>query len=109
MGNMLNFMEARNILSRDGNARQREPRPRSSSQANSQVTVLTLRVAELEGQMSVILQSLARSGIPIPNFGASTSEPVHPEHPHHTTAPVDPQIPEPHILDDHVDFGTLFD
>ncbi|CAL8084894.1 unnamed protein product [Prunus armeniaca] len=64
-----------------GNARQREPRPRSSSQANSQVTVLTSRVAELEGQMSVILQSLARSGIPIPNFGASTSEPVHPEHP----------------------------
>ncbi|CAL8175680.1 unnamed protein product [Prunus armeniaca] len=61
-----------------GNARQREPRPRSSSQANSQVTVLTSQVAELEGQMSVILQSLAQSGIPIPNFGASTSEPVHP-------------------------------
>ncbi|CAL2239658.1 unnamed protein product [Prunus armeniaca] len=92
-----------------GNARQREPRPQSSSQANSQVTVLTSRVAELEGQMSVILQSLARSGIPIPNFGASTSETVHPEHPQQTTAPVDPQIPEPHMPDDHVDFGTLFD
>ncbi|CAL9011610.1 unnamed protein product [Prunus brigantina] len=92
-----------------GNAQQREPRPRSSSQANSQVTILTSRVAELEGQMSVILQSLARSGIPIPNFGASTSETVHPEHPQQTTAPVDPQILEPHMLDDHVDFGTLFD
>ncbi|CAL8153023.1 unnamed protein product [Prunus armeniaca] len=71
-----------------GNARQREPRLRSSSQANSQVTILTSRVAELEGQMSVILQSLARSRIPIPNFGASTSEPVHPEHPQQTTIPV---------------------
>ncbi|CAL2246737.1 unnamed protein product [Prunus armeniaca] len=92
-----------------GNARQSEPRPRSSSQANSQVTVLTSRVAELEGQMLVILQSLARSGIPIPNFGASTSETVHPEHPQQTTAPIDPQILEPHMPNDHVDFGTLFD
>ncbi|CAL2272024.1 unnamed protein product [Prunus armeniaca] len=87
-----------------GNARQREPRPRSSSQANSQVIVLSSRVGELEGQMSVILQSLARSGIPIPNFGALTSE-----HPHQTTAPIDPQISEPHMPDDHIDFGTLFD
>ncbi|XP_016650377.1 PREDICTED: uncharacterized protein LOC107881315 [Prunus mume] len=92
-----------------GNARQREPRPRSSSQANSQVTVLTSRVAELEGQMSVILQSLARSGIPIPNFGASTSEPVQPEHPQHTTAPADAHTSEPHVADDQLDFGTLFD
>ncbi|CAL2225010.1 unnamed protein product [Prunus armeniaca] len=92
-----------------GNAQQREPRPRSSSQANSQVTVLTSRVAELEGQMLVILQSLAWSGIPIPNFGASTSEPVHPEHPQHTTAPADAQTSEPHMADDQVDFGTLFD
>ena len=97
-----------------GNARQREPRPRSSSQANSQVTVLTSRVAELEGQMSVILQSLARSDIPITNFGASTSEPVHPEHPQHTTAPTDahtsePHTSEPHVADDQLDFGTLFD
>ncbi|CAL9004845.1 unnamed protein product, partial [Prunus brigantina] len=65
-----------------GNARQREPTPRSSSPANSQVTVLTSRVAELEGQMSVILQSLAWFDIPIPNFGAPTSEPIHLEHPH---------------------------
>ncbi|CAL9007224.1 unnamed protein product [Prunus brigantina] len=92
-----------------GNARQREPRPRSAAQANSQVTVLTSRVAELEGQMSVILQSLARSGIPIPSYGTSTSETSHPEHPQQTTAPVEPQIPEPHMPDDHVDFGTLFD
>ncbi|CAL8999750.1 unnamed protein product [Prunus brigantina] len=92
-----------------GNARQREPRPRSASQANSQVTVLTSRVAELEGKMSVILQSLARSGIPIPNFDTSTSETSHPEHPQQTTAPIDSQIPEPHMPDDHVDFGTLFD
>ncbi|CAL2227821.1 unnamed protein product [Prunus armeniaca] len=75
------------------NARQMEPQPRSSSQAKSQVTVLTSRVAELEGQMSVILQSLVRSGIPIPNFGASTSETVHPEHPQQTTTPVDPRSP----------------
>ncbi|CAL2272026.1 unnamed protein product [Prunus armeniaca] len=92
-----------------GKARQREPRPQSSSQANSQVTVLTSRVAELEGRMSVILQSLARSGIPIPNFGAPTSEPVYLQHPHHTTAPVDAQTSEPHVADDHVDFRTLFD
>ncbi|CAL8161833.1 unnamed protein product [Prunus armeniaca] len=92
-----------------GNARQREPRPRSSSQANSQVTILTSQVAELEGQMSVILQSLARSSIPIPNFGSSTSEPVHPEHPQHTTAPADAHTSEPHVADDQVDFGTLFD
>ncbi|CAL8992495.1 unnamed protein product, partial [Prunus brigantina] len=92
-----------------GNARQREPRPQSSSQANIQVTVLTSRVAELEGQMSVILQSLARSGIPIPNFGAPTFEPIHPEHPQQTTAPVDAQTSEPHVADDQVDFGTLFD
>ncbi|CAL8115507.1 unnamed protein product [Prunus armeniaca] len=92
-----------------GNARQREPRLRSSSQANNQVTILISRVAKLEGQMSVILQSLAQSGIPIPNFGAPTSEPVHPEHPQQTTGPVDAQTTEPHVADDQVDFGTLFD
>ncbi|CAL8083225.1 unnamed protein product [Prunus armeniaca] len=85
-----------------GNARQKEPRPRSSSQANNQVTVLTSRVAELKGQMSVILQSLERSGIPIPNFGAPTSEPVHPEHPQQTTAPVNAQTFEPHVADDQI-------
>ncbi|CAL2239808.1 unnamed protein product [Prunus armeniaca] len=85
-----------------GNARQREPRPQSSSQANNQVIVLTSRVAELEGQMSVILQSLARSGIPIPNFGASTSEPVYPGHPQHTTAPADAHTSEPHVADDQI-------
>ncbi|CAL9004856.1 unnamed protein product [Prunus brigantina] len=62
-----------------GNSRQREPRPRSSSQANSQVTVLTSQVAELEGQMSVILQSLARSSIP-----------------QHTTAPAPRATPAHH-------------
>ncbi|CAL9025550.1 unnamed protein product [Prunus brigantina] len=72
-----------------GNARQREPRPLSSSQANS--------------------QSLARFGIPIPNFGAPTSEPVQPKHPQQTTAPVDAQTSEVHVADDQVDFGTLFD
>ncbi|CAL8163992.1 unnamed protein product [Prunus armeniaca] len=92
-----------------GNARRREPRPRSSVQSNSQVTVLTAQVAALQGQMSVILQSLARSGIPVPQFDASTSEPVHPEHARQTTAPVDPQTSELHMPDDQVDFGTLFD
>ncbi|BBH07078.1 hypothetical protein Prudu_018898 [Prunus dulcis] len=92
-----------------GNARWREPRPRSSAQSNSQVTALTAQVATLQSQMSVILQSLAQPGIPVPHFDASTSEPVHPEHPHQTTAPVDPQTSEPHVPDDNVDFGTLFD
>ncbi|BBH09179.1 hypothetical protein Prudu_021603 [Prunus dulcis] len=53
--------------------------------------------------------SLAQSCIPVPHFDAPASEPVHPEHPHQTTAPVDPQTSEPHVLDDNVDFGTLFD
>ena len=92
-----------------GNARRREPRPRSSAQSNSQVTALTAQVATLQSQMSVILQSLAQSGIPVPHFDALTSEPVHPEHPHQTTAPVDLQTSEPHVPDDNVDFGTLFD
>ncbi|BBG96500.1 hypothetical protein Prudu_005321, partial [Prunus dulcis] len=65
-----------------GNAKRREPRPRSSAQSNSQVTALTAQVATLQSQMSVILQSLAQSGIPVPHFDVPTSEPVHPEHPH---------------------------
>ncbi|CAL8994473.1 unnamed protein product, partial [Prunus brigantina] len=40
-----------------GNARRREPRPRSSAQSNSQVTALTAKVVELQGQMLVILES----------------------------------------------------
>ncbi|BBN69787.1 hypothetical protein Prudu_1169S001800 [Prunus dulcis] len=91
-----------------GNARRREPRPRSSAQSNSQVTALTAEVATLRSQMSVILQSLAQSGIPVPNFNVPTSEPVHPEHPHQMPARVDPQTSEPHVPDDNVDFGTLF-
>ncbi|CAL9025505.1 unnamed protein product [Prunus brigantina] len=92
-----------------GNARQRDPRPRSSSQGNSQVTALTAKVAELQGQMSVILESLARSGFPVPRsgfpiqqFAASTSDPVHPsEHGHQTSAPMDNvQTSEPHLPDD---------
>ncbi|BBH02359.1 hypothetical protein Prudu_012898 [Prunus dulcis] len=92
-----------------GNARRREPRPRSSAQSNSQVTALTAEVATLRSQMSVILQSLAQSGIPVPHFDVPTSEPVHPEHPHQMPARVDPQTSEPHVPDDNVDFGTLFD
>ncbi|BBN67627.1 hypothetical protein Prudu_134S000200 [Prunus dulcis] len=100
-----------------GNARQREPRPRSSAQSNSQVTTLTAQVAELQGQMSVILQSLAQGGFPIPQFRASTSQPVHPEHAHQTTAPVDTQTTVPvdaqtseaYTGDDPVDFASLFD
>ncbi|BBN69981.1 hypothetical protein Prudu_1311S000200 [Prunus dulcis] len=92
-----------------GNARQREPRPRSSMQSNSQVIALTAQVATLESQMSVILQSLARSGIPIPHFDAPTSEPFHPEDPHQTTAPVNAQTSESHAGDDSVDFDSLFD
>ncbi|BBG93088.1 hypothetical protein Prudu_000997, partial [Prunus dulcis] len=85
-----------------GNARRREPRPRSSAQSNSQV-------ATLQSQMSVILQSLAQSGIPVPHFDMPTSELVHPEHPHQTPATVDPQTFELHVPYDNVDFGTLFD
>ncbi|CAL9018036.1 unnamed protein product [Prunus brigantina] len=89
-----------------GNARQREPRPRPAAQS-SQVTALTVQVATLQSQMSVILESLARSGIPIPQFHTATSEPVQPEHPQQTTAPA--QTSEQHVPDDNVDFGTLFD
>ncbi|BBG99356.1 hypothetical protein Prudu_009019 [Prunus dulcis] len=92
-----------------GNARRREPRPRSSAQSNSQVTALTAQVATLENKLSAILQSLAQSGIPVPHFDAPTSEPVHPEHPHQTTAPVNAQTSDPHIGDDSVDFDSLFD
>ncbi|BBN70388.1 hypothetical protein Prudu_1466S001400 [Prunus dulcis] len=45
----------------------------------------------------------------VSHFDVPTSEPVHPEHPHQTTALVDPQTSEPHVPDDNVDFGTLFD
>ncbi|CAL2238294.1 unnamed protein product [Prunus armeniaca] len=91
-----------------GNGRQQEPIPRSSSQSN-EVTALTATVAELKGQMSMILESLARSDIPIPQFGSSsTSQP--PEPGHQTSALADnAQTSEPHLPDDHVDFGTLFD
>ncbi|CAL8991721.1 unnamed protein product [Prunus brigantina] len=100
-----------------GNARQREPRPCSSSQSN-EVTALTTTVAELKGQMSMLLESLARFGIPIPQFGSSsTSQPLQPSHQTsgpvdnaQTSAPVDnAQTSEPHLPDDHVDFGTIFD
>ena len=92
-----------------GNARRREPRPRSSAQSNSQVTALTAQVATLENKLSAILQSLAQSGIPVPHFDAPTSEHVHPEHPHQTTAPVNAQTSDPHLGDDSVDFDSLFD
>ncbi|CAL8990037.1 unnamed protein product, partial [Prunus brigantina] len=69
-----------------GNARQREPRPRPAAQS-SQVTALTAEVATLRSQMSVILESLARFGIPVPQFDTATSEPVRPEHPQQTTVP----------------------
>ncbi|CAL9005877.1 unnamed protein product, partial [Prunus brigantina] len=69
-----------------GNARQREPRPRPAAQSS---------------------QSLARSGIPIPQFHTATSEPVQPEHPQQTTAPA--QTSESHVPEDNVDFATLFD
>ncbi|CAL2228325.1 unnamed protein product [Prunus armeniaca] len=91
-----------------GNARRREPIPRSSSQSN-EVTALTATVAKLKGQMSMILESLAQFGIPIPQFGSSSTS--HPSPPgHQTFAPVDnAQTSELHLPYDHVDFGTLFD
>ncbi|BBG93081.1 Ankyrin repeat family protein [Prunus dulcis] len=67
-----------------GNARRREPRPRSSAQSNSQVTALTAHVASLENKLTAILQSLAQSGISVRHFDAPTSEPVYPQHPHQT-------------------------
>ncbi|BBH07574.1 HXXXD-type acyl-transferase family protein, partial [Prunus dulcis] len=51
-----------------GNARRREPRPRSSAQSNSQVTALTAHVASLENKLSALLQSLAQSGNSSPAF-----------------------------------------
>ncbi|BBG92639.1 hypothetical protein Prudu_000432 [Prunus dulcis] len=64
-----------------GNARRREPRPRSSAQSSRQVTALTAHMVTLENKLSAILQSLAQSGIPVPHFDEPTSEPVPPEHP----------------------------
>ncbi|CAL9016891.1 unnamed protein product, partial [Prunus brigantina] len=61
--------------------------PETSIESSSQVTALTAQVATLQSQMSMILESLARSGIPIPQFHTATSEPVQPEHPQQTTAP----------------------
>ncbi|KAL6273306.1 hypothetical protein ACE6H2_023998 [Prunus campanulata] len=96
-----------------GNARRQESRTPSSSQSNSQVIALRAEVAELKTQlalfstqMSQFLESLARSGIPIPHFGpSSTSKPLQPEHGHHTSTPVDNvRTSEPHLQDDHVDF-----
>ncbi|CAL2248218.1 unnamed protein product [Prunus armeniaca] len=55
-----------------GNAQRREPRPRSSSQSN-ELTALIATVAKLKGQMSKLLESLARSDIPIPQFGSSST------------------------------------
>ncbi|BBN70196.1 hypothetical protein Prudu_1445S001000, partial [Prunus dulcis] len=91
-----------------GNARRREPRPRSPAQSNSQVTALTAHMVTLENKLSAILQSLAQSGIPVPHFDEPTSEPVPPKHPPQTTAPVDAQPSNPHIGDDSVDFDALF-
>ena len=91
-----------------GNARRREPRPRSSVQSSRQVTALTAHMVTLENKLSAILQSLAQSGIPVPHFDEPTSEPVPPEHPPQTTAPVDAQTSDPHIGDDSVDFDALF-
>ncbi|BBH01436.1 hypothetical protein Prudu_011705 [Prunus dulcis] len=66
-----------------GNARRREPRPRSSVQSSRQVTALTAHMVTLENKLSAILQSLAQSGIPVPHF----DEP---------TPPVLPSIPPDH-------------
>ncbi|XP_020421402.1 uncharacterized protein LOC109949708 [Prunus persica] len=50
-----------------GNARRREPRPRSLAQSNSQVTALTAQVAELQGQIDV-----DDSRVPKCTYGAGT-------------------------------------
>ncbi|BBN67501.1 hypothetical protein Prudu_96S000300 [Prunus dulcis] len=84
-----------------GNARRREPRPRSSAQSNSQVTALTAQVAELQVPRTGRLSNPAVSCVDLP------ARP--PEHAHQTTAPVDPQTSEPHTGDDPVDFASLFD
>ncbi|CAL8118562.1 unnamed protein product [Prunus armeniaca] len=97
-----------------GNARRQEPRPRSSSQATSQATVaLTAKVTMLETQMAQMTQfpkSLAQAGLPIwPFTPSSTSEPIQPEHGHHTSAPSDNAQPSMlHSLEDRFDFGNLF-
>ena len=97
----------------------------SSSQSNSQVIALTTKVAEFKTQlssyitqitsystqMSQLLESLVWSGFLVPNFGpSSTSEPLQPEHGHHTSAPIDHgQTSELPLADDQVDFGISFD
>ncbi|BBH07809.1 Ankyrin repeat family protein [Prunus dulcis] len=58
-----------------GNARRREPRPRSSVQSSRQVTALTAHMVTLENKLSAILHSLAQSGIPVPHFDEPTPSP----------------------------------
>ncbi|BBN67741.1 hypothetical protein Prudu_169S000500 [Prunus dulcis] len=71
-------------------------------------TALTAQVAELQGQMSVILQSLARR-LSIPQFRASTSEPVTPSMPTRPLPGGTPRPPSRTTGDDPVDFASLFD
>ncbi|KAL6276439.1 hypothetical protein ACE6H2_020040 [Prunus campanulata] len=105
-----------------GNARRREPRGPPSSQSDTEVIALKVEVAELKTQMatqmasyntqmSQLIQSLSRSGIPLPSHlgSSSTFEPPQPEHGHHTSAPVDhAQTSEPHLQDDNIDVATFF-
>ncbi|BBG99794.1 Ankyrin repeat family protein [Prunus dulcis] len=64
-----------------GNARRREPRPRSSVQSSRQVTALTAHMVTLENKLSAILHSLAQSGIPVPHFDEPTPSPSLPSIP----------------------------
>ncbi|KAL6288686.1 hypothetical protein ACE6H2_006196 [Prunus campanulata] len=105
-----------------GNARRREPRAPPSSQSDTELIALKAEVAELKTQMatqmasyntqmSQLIESLSRSGIPLPShFGSSsTSEPPQPEHGHHTSAPVNhAQTSKPHLQDDNIDVATFF-
>ena len=89
-----------------GNARQRPPRPRESSESNEEVTALKTEVADLKSHLSHILQSLAHSGISIPPFTPPSTS----EHGNHTSPPVNNvQTSELHLPDDNVDLGGLFD
>ncbi|CAL8999996.1 unnamed protein product [Prunus brigantina] len=56
----------------------------------SEVAKFKTQLTSYGTQMSQLLESLARSGIPIQHFGpSSTSEPLQPEHGHHTSTPID--------------------
>ncbi|BBG96714.1 hypothetical protein Prudu_005590 [Prunus dulcis] len=98
-----------------GNARRREPRPRSSAQSNSQVTTLTAEVATLRTHLSVLCSPSHSPAFQSQILMCRPPSPCIPSIPPdlrpvnaQTSDPVNAQTSDPHICDDSVDFDALF-